>query len=187
MMTAVHDAGAGEPTTIRYETAETSLGALLVGATARGVCWVGFGEPATLIDELRARFPRAACVRDGRAIQAWIDDLAEAVERPSDRPAPPVDAHGTAFQWRVWRRLQTIPTGERRTYAELAASLGQPSAARAVARACAGNPTALAVPCHRVVRASGELGGYRWGVERKRILLARERAAVDADRTATTV
>lgn len=165
----------GRGTTIRFTVARSRLGTLLVAVTERGVCAVHLGasEPA-LVEALAKEFPAADRVRDDAALARWAARVAEAAEGAA--PAVPLDLRGTAFQLRVWRALQEIPRGETRSYAEVAAGIGQPGAARAVARACAANRVALLVPCHRVVRGDGTRSGYRWGAERKRTLLAAEAA-----------
>ncbi len=174
--------GAGER--IRFATVPTALGRLLVAATDRGVCSVQLGDrDEDLAAGLEREFPRAAIEPADDRLQPWIDAVLRFVEGHVDgdlagEPAarPPLDLAGTAFQRRVWQALTEIPPGTTRTYGEVAARLGRPTAARAVARACATNPAAVVVPCHRVVPAGGGTGGYRWGAERKRALLARERA-----------
>lgn len=160
---------------ITYAVLASALGRLLVAATAAGVCAVKLGAAdSTLVDQLRAEFP-AATVRPGTLPGGWGRAITAAIgARPATTPDVPVDVHGTAFQWRVWKALQAIPAGETRSYAEVAAAIGRPRAVRAVARACATNPVALVVPCHRVVPSAGGPGGYRWGVERKAALLRRE-------------
>ena len=161
--------GAGE--VICHAVVECSLGALLVAWTERGVCQVGIGEPTELVEALRARFA-AAEHRVGEA--AWVADVVAAVEHAAPCEVP-LDLRGTAFQERVWQALRAIPPGMTSTYGEIAEALGKPRGARAVARACAENPVAVAVPCHRVVGADGALRGYRWGGARKAELLRRER------------
>lgn len=169
----VRRGGAGE--TIRTAFAETRFGPLLVGATARGVCFIGFAEPRErLMADLRRRFPRAALVEDDAALADHLAAVLRYLAAPRAGLSLPLDLQGTAFQKRVWDALRTIPAGERRTYTELAEALGAPEAVRAVATACARNPVSLAVPCHRVVGKDGGLHGYRWGLERKRALLAEE-------------
>ncbi len=173
---AARRGGAGE--TIQIAHADTPLGPLLVGATAAGVCFLGFGEdPVAIEGDLRHRFPAArvepapdALAETLRAVIAWI-------EEPRAALALPLDLRGTAFQRRVWEALQAIPFGETVTYSELAARMGEPRATRAVARACAQNHVSLAVPCHRVVGKDGALTGYRWGLARKKSILAKEGAA----------
>jgi len=168
----------GQGETIRYTLAETPLGWALVAATERGICMTALGdERAVLEGELRGRFPAAELVEAGGALADWARQIVRFVTAPGTQPDLPLDLRGTAFQARVWRALQKVPPGRTATYSEIAAALGQPSAVRAVARACAANKLALLVPCHRIVRTDGDLAGYRWGIERKRALLARERAA----------
>jgi AraC family transcriptional regulator of adaptative response/methylated-DNA-[protein]-cysteine methyltransferase len=171
----------GEGAAIRYRVVRSSLGRVLVAATARGVCAVKLGDDADVLErELAEEYPRAEIVRargTDDEFGAWVDAIVRSVDRDGDSPAVPVDVKATAFQWRVWRALQEIPRGETRSYTEVAASIGQPSAARAVASACAHNRVALVIPCHRVVRSDGALSGYRWGPERKQKLLERERHA----------
>ena len=163
--------------TIRYAHAETSLGWLIVAATERGVCAAEFGEtPATLVEGLQKRFFGAELCPDD-TLNGWLERVLEAVETPGKALDLPLDIQGTAFQQQVWRALQSIPSGETRSYTEVAERIGRPAAVRAVARACASNGVAVAVPCHRVVRRDGELSGYRWGTERKRELLNREAQA----------
>jgi len=167
--------GAGE--TIRYAIVATTLGRLLVAATARGVCAVAFGESdAELEAELRHEFPRAVLERASDELGAWVAAVVALVEGEVARVDVPLDLRATAFQQRVWKALREIPPGETRTYGEVAKAIGAPGAARAVARACASNRVAVVVPCHRVVPSgSGAgVGGYRWGAERKRRLLERE-------------
>lgn len=162
---------------IRFALARTWLGCLLVAATERGICTIELGDaPEALRERLAARFPRARLEEGGPELDAWVERVAALVAEPGRGADLPLDVRGTAFQHRVWRALQDIPPGATRSYAELARSLDAPRAARAVARACASNPVAVAIPCHRVVRDDGGLGGYRWGLERKRALLERERA-----------
>jgi AraC family transcriptional regulator of adaptative response/methylated-DNA-[protein]-cysteine methyltransferase len=156
-----------------------------VGVTDRGVCAVMLGEDdEALAAELRREYPLAALARVDDGADEWLGGLvrrvADAVARGvavgSEADPVPLDVRGTAFQWQVWRALQRIPEGATRSYQEIARELGHPSAARAVARACASNRIAVLIPCHRVVRGDGALGGYRWGVARKAALLAREGA-----------
>lgn len=169
----------GQGASIEWTTTTSPLGAILVAATAAGLCFVEVGASVeTLVAQLRREFPRAAIAR---APSARLDALAEAALAIASghdvRQEVPVDIQGTAFQWRVWRALTEIPRGETRTYAGLAAAIGAPSSVRAVARACARNPLALVVPCHRVVGSDGKLRGFRWGLEVKRALIDVERAA----------
>ena len=160
---------------IVYAIADSPLGRLLVGATARGVCAVSLGDSdGELESALRAEYPAADIQRDDGALGEWLSALLRHLNGERPRLELPLDVQATAFQRRVWQELQSIPYGSTRTYREIAQALGQPNAARAVARACATNPVSLVIPCHRVVREDGGLGGYRWGLERKRALVARE-------------
>jgi AraC family transcriptional regulator of adaptative response/methylated-DNA-[protein]-cysteine methyltransferase len=161
---------------IRYATAACPLGRILVASTTKGICAITLGDAdAELIADLQARFTRAHLTHATQdELQQALDAAITLIEEPAAAFNLPLDLRATAFQLRVWQALQKIPRGETRSYAAVAASLGQPTATRAVARACASNPVALAVPCHRVVGSSGALTGYRWGVERKRKLLELE-------------
>jgi AraC family transcriptional regulator, regulatory protein of adaptative response / methylated-DNA-[protein]-cysteine methyltransferase len=166
--------GAGE--TIHYTIAPTSIGRMLVAATAQGVCSVQFGEAAaTLKRELHNEYPKAEIIRSDGQLGKQVKAL-RAVIHGESNVALPLDIQATAFQRRVWQELQAIPRGTTKSYSKIAADIGHPKAARAVARACAANPVAVAIPCHRVVREDGEMGGYRWGVQRKKKLLALEAA-----------
>jgi AraC family transcriptional regulator of adaptative response/methylated-DNA-[protein]-cysteine methyltransferase len=173
---AYRQGGAGE--VVQHATARCSLGVVLVAATERGICAILLGDDAAALTvELQARFPQASLTTP----RAGFADVVEEVVRLVDDPAQaarltlPLDIRGTAFQRRVWELLRQIPAGETKSYGEVAARLGRPHSARAVAAACAANPLAVAVPCHRVNGSDGKLRGYRWGVERKRRLQARER------------
>jgi AraC family transcriptional regulator of adaptative response/methylated-DNA-[protein]-cysteine methyltransferase len=171
----------GEGEVIRTAFADCPFGRLLVGATARGVCFIGFAEPDdALMGDLRRRFPRAKVVADDAALAATVHVVLDFLAEPKQALDLPLDLRGTAFQQRVWQTLRRIPPGETRSYAELAAMIGAPRAIRAVARSCATNPVSLAVPCHRVVGSDGDLTGYRWGVPRKKALLEKERSAAGA-------
>ena len=166
----------GRGMTIRYTIAESPLGPLLVAATERGVCSVQLGdESEALARALRAEFPRADVRVDETGLRPQVRALLDYLEGQRPHPDLPLDVQGTAFQRRVWEELRRIPPGETASYGDVAVRIGQPTAARAVARACATNPAALVTPCHRVVGADGSVGGYRWGVARKRKLLERER------------
>jgi AraC family transcriptional regulator of adaptative response/methylated-DNA-[protein]-cysteine methyltransferase len=172
--------GAGE--TIIHAVRETALGLLVMAATERGVCFVQFGDsPQGLLDQLRAEFPKATlrpAAEDARVpLDAWMSALDDHLSRAAPRPDLPLDLRGTAFQVRVWRFLLSVRAGEVVSYSELAAAVGAPRAVRAAASACAANRLAVLIPCHRALRADGGLGGYRWGLERKRALLDAERAA----------
>lgn len=160
---------------IRHALVECTLGWLLVAATERGICAVEFGDqPGHLEDRLRLRFPAAEIHGTDPELSVWVKRILEYLEEPSCGLDLPLDIRGTAFQRRVWQALQMIPPGSTHTYTEIAYLLGQPKAARAVARACAANALAVLIPCHRVVRGDGGLGGYRWNLQRKRVLLERE-------------
>jgi len=169
---------------LKYTTLKIPLGRLLVAATERGICSVALGQDdAALLADLQAEFPKASVERVDAGRDEWLAAIVARVEAEigasapvSDAALPPIDIRATAFQWRVWHALQTIPRGSTRSYADIAAAIGAPHAARAVANACARNRLAVVVPCHRVVRADGSPGGYRWGVERKQALLRREAA-----------
>jgi len=157
---------------IDYATVDTQLGSLLVAATDVGVCSVRFGvSDDALFDELCTLFPAAMLSAGGDAFQSTVDIVAQHVVQPRPAAELPLDIQGTAFQQQVWQVLRGIPAGDTMTYAEVAAAAGRPNAQRAVANACASNPVALLIPCHRVVRSDGEAGGYRWGEERKKHLL----------------
>ncbi|MBU6499832.1 MAG: bifunctional DNA-binding transcriptional regulator/O6-methylguanine-DNA methyltransferase Ada [Rhodospirillales bacterium] len=172
---ALRRGGAGE--TIRTALADCPFGRLLVGATAQGVCFLGFAEPDdALLGDLRRRFPRATILADDAGLTETVQAVVDFMAAPRAGLTLPLDLRGTAFQLRVWEALTRIPPGETRSYGELARMIGKPAAVRAVARSCATNPVSLAVPCHRVVGADGALTGYRWGVPRKRALLAAEKA-----------
>ncbi|HEX5319340.1 MAG TPA: bifunctional DNA-binding transcriptional regulator/O6-methylguanine-DNA methyltransferase Ada [Stellaceae bacterium] len=172
--------GRGE--TIRYTVVETALGHAIVAATRKGICMTALGDDRAALEvELRRRFPAALIWPADSQLADWAERIVRFVTRPDAQPDLPLDIRGTAFQARVWRALQRVPPGRTASYTEIAAALGQPRAVRAVAGACAANKLALLVPCHRIVREDGALAGYRWGIERKRALLAREReAAQDA-------
>ena len=184
--------------TIHWALRETRLGLLAMAATARGVCFAQFGDDVDVLEAGMVReFPNAARVASGAQasthgvaespasghsaaaeLDAWIDALDAHLSRSAPSPRLPLDLRGTVFQMRVWRFLQGIPLGTTRSYAEVAAGIGAPNATRAVGTACGANRVAVLVPCHRVLRGDGALGGYRWGLERKRALLDAEAAAV---------
>ena len=165
--------GAGE--SIRYALGSCSLGTLLVASTAKGICALLIGDaPAALVDDLRARFPHAAVEPAASGFEDLVVAVTALIEEPRAGLQLPLDVRGTVFQQRVWQALREIPAGSTVSYTELARRMGQPAAVRAVASACAANPVAIAIPCHRVLRNDGALSGYRWGIERKRTLLARE-------------
>jgi AraC family transcriptional regulator of adaptative response/methylated-DNA-[protein]-cysteine methyltransferase len=166
---------------IHYTIVDSPLGRLLVAATGRGICGVSLGDADALLEAtLRGEYPAAQIQRDDAGLGEWVSAFLSYLHgRQPDLPLP-VDVQATAFQWQVWEALRAIPSGSTRSYSEVARSLGHPQAARAVARACATNPVALVIPCHRVVRENGDLGGYRWGIGRKQQLLAQEKATAQA-------
>ncbi|MBI5085261.1 MAG: bifunctional DNA-binding transcriptional regulator/O6-methylguanine-DNA methyltransferase Ada [Acidobacteria bacterium] len=180
-MTPMEYRGGGRGVEISYASASTPLGPMMVGATDRGLCFIQFGESAAqLAEQLRAQYPHASLrALDGEQppplFTAWMSELNAYLAGRQAGLHLPVHVRATAFQLMVWNYLQTIPAGSVQSYGEVAAAIGRPRAVRAVARACASNTVALAIPCHRVIRGTGEMGGYRWGVERKRTLLDSER------------
>jgi AraC family transcriptional regulator of adaptative response/methylated-DNA-[protein]-cysteine methyltransferase len=178
------EGGAG--VAIRYTTIASPLGRVLIAATTRGLCAVTIGDDDdSLLEALRKEFPRAELTRVDAGRDEWLGAVVTRIARQfgtrdRGKPAPalpPLDVTATAFQWRVWQALTRIPAGETRSYGEIARAVGEPGAARAVGRACGENKLALIVPCHRVVRTDGSLGGWRWGAARKQTLLERERHA----------
>lgn len=177
-MTPARYARGGAGVGIAYVTVATPLGRLLVAATERGVCRVALADSAGVLEQdLHAEFPAARIVADKSGkLQGWVTAILAYLDGHEPNLDLPLDIRATAFQRRVWQELQRIPFGQTKTYAEIAKRIGQPKAARAVARACATNPTAVIIPCHRVVRGDGQLGGYRWGIDRKTALLKMERA-----------
>ncbi|MEA2972761.1 MAG: AraC family transcriptional regulator, partial [Actinomycetota bacterium] len=163
--------------TIRFGVGECSLGSVLVAATDAGVCAIFLGDDAdALVHDLEDRFPGATLTggEAAAAFEQWMSAVVALVDDPRTGHDLPLDVRGTAFQQRVWQALRAIPVGSTATYSEIAATIGAPTAVRAVAAACAANKLAVAIPCHRVVRTDGSLSGYRWGVDRKRLLLERE-------------
>jgi AraC family transcriptional regulator of adaptative response/methylated-DNA-[protein]-cysteine methyltransferase len=199
--TAIYDAGFGSPSrlyekssqhlgmtpgtyrrggagaTVNFAIVPSALGRLLVAATPRGLCAVRFGDNATELERgLREELPAATIVRDDAALQPYLQPLLANLRGEHTTVDLPLDVRATAFQKKVWDALRRIPSGETRSYSEVASEIGSPMAVRAVARACATNPVAIAVPCHRVVRSDGELAGYRWGIARKKRLLQREKS-----------
>ena len=166
----------GAGMSIRYATAPCALGRLLAAVTPKGVCAVQLGDSEAFLEkEIRREFPRAEVSRDEEGVGGALRAVLRLMEGKAPAAALPLDVRATAFQRRVWEHLQTIPAGETRSYAEIARALGLKSGARAVGRACASNPVALLVPCHRAVRTDGSPAGYRWGVARKEKLLEGER------------
>lgn len=167
----------GRGMTISYTVVPCPLGRLLVARTERGICAVSLGaSDAELESALRAQYPEAVLAKDSEAAREWVTAIVDHIAGRQPAPDLPLDLRATAFQYRVWEQLRAIPYGETRTYGAIAAALGQPRAARAVARACATNPAAIVIPCHRVVPGAGAAGGYRWGPDRKKKLLETEAA-----------
>jgi AraC family transcriptional regulator of adaptative response/methylated-DNA-[protein]-cysteine methyltransferase len=166
----------GRGVRVRFTIVDSPLGRLLLAATERGICAVCIDDDDAFLQEtLREEFPAAEVARDDDGLRPWVTGLLAHLGGEQPHVQLPLDVRATAFQWRVWQELCKIPAGSTRTYTEVAEALGQPTAARAVARACATNPVALIVPCHRVIREDGDLAGYRWGIGRKRALLEEER------------
>ena len=174
--TSYRRGGAGAE--IRFAVGECSLGSILVAMSDRGVCAILLGDdPDALARDLQDRFPRATLIGGDAKFETFVARVVGFVEAPGFGLDLPLDVQGTVFQQRVWQALQDVPAGSTVSYTEIARRIGAPKAVRAVAHACAANPLAVAIPCHRVVRTDGGLSGYRWGVERKRALLAREASA----------
>ena len=172
---------AGAPRSIiHFAIAQCSLGAILLAQSQLGICAILLGDdPALLLKQLQDQFPKADLRGDEQAFEQQMAAVISLIDQPQLGLDLPLDIRGTAFQQRVWQALRDIPPGQTMSYAELAARIGQPSAVRAVARACAANTLAVAIPCHRVIRQDGGLSGYRWGLERKQSLLQRERDATE--------
>jgi AraC family transcriptional regulator of adaptative response/methylated-DNA-[protein]-cysteine methyltransferase len=161
---------------IRYALTASSLGRVLVAATDKGVCAVRIGDSdKTLEASLRTEFPKAEITRADSELSSYVREIVNAAEGKAIAKEIPLDIQHTAFQWKVWQELRRIGIGETRSYQQVAKAIGSPRAVRAVANACASNPVALVIPCHRVVRSDGREGGYRWGTERKQQLLAKEK------------
>ncbi len=168
--------GSGEQ--IAFTIADSALGKILVAATQRGLCAVRFGDDARLLErDLRGEFHAADIRRDDDRLREFVSSILSALAAQKTELDLPLDIRATAFQQKVWNALRQVPAGETRSYSEIARNIGERTATRAVARACASNPVAIVIPCHRVVRESGDLAGYRWGVQRKEELLRREREA----------
>jgi AraC family transcriptional regulator, regulatory protein of adaptative response / methylated-DNA-[protein]-cysteine methyltransferase len=175
MTPAVYASG-GAGVAVHYVTTESPLGTLLVAATEHGVCAVKLGSNAESLErELRREYPAAVVTSGDPRLSGWVSRILDSLEPGAPDPRLPIDVRATAFQRLVWRELQRIPRGQTQSYSDIAKRIGRPTAVRAVARACATNPVALVVPCHRVVQSNKGLGGYRWGKERKRALLEGER------------
>jgi AraC family transcriptional regulator of adaptative response/methylated-DNA-[protein]-cysteine methyltransferase len=174
-MTPTRYRAGGVDTEIRFAIGQCSLGAILVARSDRGVCAISMGDdPEALARDLQDRFPRASFVGGDVEFEQWVARVIGFVEAPRLGLNLPLDVRGTAFQQRVWKASRTIPPGTTASYRDIAHRIGAPQATRAVAQACASNPLAVAIPCHRIVRSDGALSGYRWGIERKRALLASE-------------
>jgi AraC family transcriptional regulator, regulatory protein of adaptative response / methylated-DNA-[protein]-cysteine methyltransferase len=175
-----HYRAKGAGLVLRWATSDCPLGRVLVAATDKGVAMIAFRDDDRVLEaDMAARFDRAERLHDVGGLEPLLAQVVAAIEEPAGASAIPLDIRGTAFQQRVWAALRAIPLGQTRRYAEIAAASGAPEAVRAVANACAGNPAALVVPCHRVLPKDGDVGGYRWGPERKRWLLRKERALTD--------
>ena len=180
-MTPAQYRRSGQGVQISYATIETPAGLMMIAATDRGVCFAQFGDSAReLLERLRSEY-RNAEIEPMRLprhpdFARWVEAIRRHIKGESLREELPLDIRATAFQMRVWKYLQSIPYGDVQSYGEVAAGIGEPNASRAIANACALNPAAVIIPCHRVIRANGDLGGYRWGIERKRALLDYERA-----------
>ncbi len=160
---------------IRYTLADSELGRVIIAATEKGVCAVRIGDSdGKLESDLRSEFSKAELMRDDRELAAYVREIINAAEGKGTSDAIPLDIRHTVFQWKVWQELQQIRVGETRSYQQVATAIGEPRAVRAVANACASNPVALVIPCHRVVRSDGADGGYRWGLKRKQQLLKKE-------------
>ena len=166
----------GRGVTLRYTTVPTAIGRLLMAVTERGIAVVSLGDTeAALVTSLHNDYPKAVLRRDTKGLEKHVYGLLKCLNGSEVGNHLPLDVKATAFQRRVWQALQQIPRGQTRSYQEIARAIGQPTAARAVARACASNPVAVAIPCHRIVRRDGHLAGYRWGLQRKKRLLVLER------------
>jgi AraC family transcriptional regulator of adaptative response/methylated-DNA-[protein]-cysteine methyltransferase len=177
-MTPTQFRAGGSGNVIRFAVGECSLGAVLVAATDKGVCAIDLGDdPDRLVRGLQDRFPNARLVGGDEAFEQLVAKVVGFVDAPAQGLDLPLDIRGTAFQRRVWDAIRGIPAGSTASYAEIARRIGAPKAVRSVAQACASNALAVAIPCHRVVRTDGQLSGYRWGIARKRALLAREARA----------
>ncbi len=178
-MTPSHYRGGGKEIGIRYATVACPLGRLLIAATERGICAISLGDRDALLEaSLRKEFPAAKIRRDRHGLGLAVQAALRYLNGSHSRLDLPLDVRATAFQWRVWSALRSIPRGQTRSYSQIANAIGQPRAIRAVAHACAANPAALLIPCHRAIRSDGQLGGYRWGLKRKQQLLHRENTSV---------
>jgi AraC family transcriptional regulator of adaptative response/methylated-DNA-[protein]-cysteine methyltransferase len=177
-MTPTQFRSGGSGNVIRFAVGQCSFGSILVAATSKGVCAIEFGDdPETLVRALQDRFPKAQLLGGDKEFERLVAQVVGFVETPARGLDLPLDIRGTAFQQRVWKAIREIPAGSTASYRDLAKRIGAPKAVRAVAQACGANGIAVAIPCHRVVRTDGAVSGYRWGIERKRALLDREKAA----------
>ena len=168
---------------IRYGFAKTQFGKIIVAATQKGVCCILFGESqAAMVEDLQARFQKAKLERDSAGLDDLLDAVVNEIKNPNNRLALSLDIQGTVFQEKVWQALRDIKPGNTASYLDIAKKIGKPKASRAVAAACAANPLAVVVPCHRVVRSTGEISGYRWGVDRKQQLLTHESGVTNKKR-----
>ena len=183
-MTPASYAKGGKGQQINYGIAPCGLGLVLVAATPRGICRVQLGanEPA-MVHQLQSEFAEAEIDRDDEALEPYLEEILRRLEGEAPHETLPLDIRATAFQRRVWEELRRIPVGETRSYAQVAAAIGSPAAVRAVGNACANNPVAIAIPCHRVLRNDGNLGGYAWGIKRKQALIAAEKSRTDQSET----
>ncbi len=175
---------AARPTTLRFGLADSRLGRMMLAATEKGICAVRFGDDDQALEkQLRSEHPGVKIERDDSSLQPWLDEIVLHLEGRNPDLRLPLDVHGTEFQQRVWRELQSIPYGSTRSYGEVARAIGRPKAVRAVGQACGRNPVAIVVPCHRVLRGHGQLGGFYWGLERKKFLLDMEKSTVVSQST----
>jgi AraC family transcriptional regulator of adaptative response/methylated-DNA-[protein]-cysteine methyltransferase len=175
----------GQKTPIVYSVVTCSLRYLLVATTNKGICAIKLGDrPQELIKILTDEFQQATIIRDDQNHQDWIKKILNLITGKNPDPDLPLDIRGTAFQQQVWQAIRKIPYGETRTYNEIAQDLGKPTANRAIGNACGANPVALIIPCHRVVRNDGSLGGYRWGIERKQKLIEQEKVGAQGETVA---
>jgi AraC family transcriptional regulator, regulatory protein of adaptative response / methylated-DNA-[protein]-cysteine methyltransferase len=178
-MVSLKKTSAGNSTTIRFGLADSPLGRMLLAATVKGICSLRFDDDdQALENNLHGEHPGAQFERNDAALRSWMDDIVLHLEGGKPYLRLPLDVRGTEFQQRVWRELQAIPYGSTKSYGEVARAIGRPKAVRAVGQACGRNPVAVVVPCHRVLRGHGELGGFALGLQRKQFLLDTEKKAV---------
>jgi len=185
-MTPTEFRSGGNRTTIRFAVSECSLGSVLVAMSGKGVCAISLGENReALLRDLQDQFPKAELIGGDKNFERTVARIIGFIEAPNIGLDLPLEIRGTAFQQKVWRALREIPPGSTVSYTEIASRLGVPKSVRAVSRACASNRIAVAIPCHRVVRHNGNLAGYRWGIERKRTLLQREKSILESAKKAS--